>query len=250
MQFIPERQATILARLQRDGRVVSTALAEELEVSVDSIRRDLHELEAAGRLQRVHGGAIRPLPGKTQFLERLEDDEPRRELLAGRAAELIADDQLIAIGGGTTALEWAQALRRDLRATVLTTSLDVASALRTHPAVTVDVLGGRLDRASQTLTGAGTVEQLRAVRPDVCIVSPCWLHLEHGVTLRERAEAEVVKAMIERSRRVIAIAGETKLGWAGPYVVAETEQLDALVTDGPDPVIVEFGRLGIELITP
>jgi DeoR/GlpR family transcriptional regulator of sugar metabolism len=76
------------------------------------------------------------------------------------------------------------------------------------------------------------------------------LHLEHGVTLRERAEAEVVKAMIDRSRRVIAIAGETKLGWAGPYVVGATEQLDALVTDAPEGVTAEFGRLGIELIAP
>jgi DeoR/GlpR family transcriptional regulator of sugar metabolism len=250
VRFIPERQAAIVARLERDGRAVSTELAAELHVSVDSIRRDLQQLEATGRLQRVHGGAVRPLPGKPQFLERLQDDEPRRQVLAGRAAELIADDQLVVIGGGTTALEWARALRSDVRGTVLTTSLDVALALRAHPALTVDVLGGRLDRASQTLTGAGTVEQLRAVRPDVCLVSPCWLHLDHGVTLRERAEAEVVKVMIERSRRVIAIAGETKLGWTGPYVVAETDQLDALVTDGPEPVTAEFARLGIELITP
>jgi DeoR/GlpR family transcriptional regulator of sugar metabolism len=248
--FIPERQAAIVARLQREGRVVSAELAEELRVSIDSIRRDLQELEAEGRVRRVHGGALRPLPGKTRFLERLEDDEPRRQLLAGRAAELIADDQLVVIGGGTTALEWARALRRDIRGTVLTTSLDVAIELRSHPTLTVDVLGGRLDRASQTLTGAGTVAGLRAVRPDVCIVSPCWLHLDHGVTLRERAEAEVVKIMIEQSRRVIAIAGETKLGWTGPYVVAETDRLDALVTDGPERQIVPFGELGIELITP
>jgi DeoR/GlpR family transcriptional regulator of sugar metabolism len=248
VQFIPERHSAILARLQRDGRVVSADLAEELQVSIDSIRRDLQELEASGALKRVHGGALRPLPGLPQFLDRLEDDEPRRQALAGRAAGLIADDQLVAVGGGTTALEWARALRPDLRATVLTSSLDVALALRTHATVTVDLLGGRLDRASQTLTGAGTVEQLRDVRPDVCIVSPCWLHLEHGVTLRDRAEAEVVRTMIERSRRVIAIAGEAKLGWTGPYVVADTEQVDALVTDGPEPVIVEFGRLGIEVL--
>jgi DeoR/GlpR family transcriptional regulator of sugar metabolism len=250
VHFIPERQAAIVARLRRDGRVVSAELAEELRVSIDSIRRDLQELEAAGRVRRVHGGAVRPLPGTPRFLERLEDDEPRRQLLAGRAAELIADDQLVVVGGGTTALAWARALRSDVRATVLTTSLDVALALRSHPTLTVDVLGGRLDRPSQTLTGAGTVEQLGLVRPDVCIVSPCWLHLDHGVTLRERAEAEVVKVMIQRSRRVIAIAGAAKLGWTGPYVVAETDQLDTLVTDGPDLATAEFARLGIEVITP
>ena len=157
MHFSSERHAAILARLDRDGRVVSTTLADELQVSPASIRRDLLELETAGALQRVHGGAVRPLPGNPRFLERLEEEDPGKELVARRAADLLADDQLIAIGGGTTAVTLAQSLRRDLRATVLTSSLDVASALRSHPSVTVDVLGGRLDQASQTLTGADTV---------------------------------------------------------------------------------------------
>ena len=166
-------------------------LAEELDVSIDSIRRDLHELEAVGALQRVHGGAVRPLAGKARFLDRLEEDEPAREAVAARAAELITDGQLVAVGGGTTAVELARALAPELRATVLTSSLDVALELRAHGASPSIVLGGRLDRASQTIVGAGTVEQLRALRPDVCVVSPCWLDLEQGVTLRERAEAEV-----------------------------------------------------------
>ena len=250
MHFSSERQAAILARLDRDGRVVSTTLADELQVSPDSIRRDLQELEAAGALQRVHGGAVRPLAGSPQFLERLEGDDPVKDVLARRTADLLADDQLIALGGGTTAVALARSLRRDLRATVLTSSLDVALALRTHPSMTVDVLGGRLDRASQTLTGAGTVIELERTRPDVCVVSPCWVDLEHGVTLRERAEADVVRTMIERSRRVIAIAPETKLGWTGPYVVADVEHLSALVTDAPEYVAVEYGRLGIELVFP
>jgi DeoR/GlpR family transcriptional regulator of sugar metabolism len=74
------------------------------------------------------------------------------------------------------------------------------------------------------------------------------VHLEYGVTLRERAEAEVARAMIERSRRVIALAPVTKLGWAGPYGVADVEQLSVLVTDAPERVSVEYGRLGIEVV--
>lgn len=247
MHFAQERQATILTRLDRDGRVVSAALAEELEVSIDSIRRDLHELEAVGALQRVHGGAVRPLAGKARFLDRLEEDEPAREAVAARAAELITDGQLVAVGGGTTAVELARALAPELRATILTSSLDVALELRAHERVTVDVLGGRLDRASQTIVGAGPVEQLRAVRPDLCVVSPCWLDLEQGVTLRDRAEAEVMRAMLERSRRVLVIATAAKLAATGPYVVAETKRIDVLVTDAP---AAEYAALGIEVVRP
>ena len=206
MSFAPDRHSEILARLDTSGRVVSATLAEELGVSIDSIRRDLQELEAVGALQRVHGGAVRPLAGKARFLDRLEEDEPAREAVAARAAELITDGQLVAVGGGTTAVELARALR--------------ARAARHHP----HVEPRRRARAARPrarhrrrarrapgprladVVGAGTVEQLRAVRPDVCVVSPCWLDLEQGVTLRERAEAEVVRAMLERSRRVLVIA--------------------------------------------
>ena len=226
---------------------MSAVLAHELDVSIDSIRRDLQELEAVGALQRVHGGAVRPLAGTPRFLDRLEEDEPGREAIAACAAALIADDQLVAVGGGTTAVALAQALRNDLRATILTSSLDVAIALRTCEQVTVDVLGGRLDRTSQTVVGAGAVEQLRAVRPDLCVVSPCWLELEQGVTLRDRAEAEVMRAMIDRSRRVMAIATAGKLGATGPYVVAETKQIDVLVTDAPAD---DYAALGIEVVRP
>jgi DeoR/GlpR family transcriptional regulator of sugar metabolism len=247
VHFAQERQTEILARLERDGRVVSATLAEELGVSIDSIRRDLHELETAGAVRRVHGGAVAPLPGKARFMDRLGDDEPGRDAVAARAATLIADGQLVAIGGGTTALAFARALAPDLRATVLTSSLDVALALRTHPEIAVDVLGGRLDRASQTVTGAAAVEQLRGVRPDLCVVSPCWLDLAEGVTLRDRAEADVLRAMIARSRRVLAAATADKLGVTGPYVVAETARIDVLVTDAPAD---EYAALGIEVVRP
>jgi len=148
---------------------------------------------------------------------------------------------------GTTAVELARALAPELRATILTSSLDVALELRAHERVTVDVLGGRLDRASQTIVGAGPVEQLRAVRPDLCVVSPCWLDLEQGVTLRDRAEAEVMRAMLERSRRVAVIATAAKLAATGPYVVAETKRIDVLVTDAP---AAEYAALGIEVVRP
>jgi DeoR/GlpR family transcriptional regulator of sugar metabolism len=247
LHFARERQAEILARLDREGRVVSATLAEQLDVSIDSIRRDLHELELLGALQRVHGGAVRPLVGKPHYLDRAEDDEPGREALAARAAGLIADDQLVALGGGTTAVALARALRPDLRATVVTSSLDVALALRDHAGVAVDVLGGRLDRASQTLTGIGAVDQLRGVRPDLCFVSPCWLDAEHGVTLRDRAEAEVMRAMLGRARRLVALATGAKLHATGPYVVADTDRLDVLVTDAPAD---DFAALGIEVLHP
>jgi DeoR/GlpR family transcriptional regulator of sugar metabolism len=248
-RFGPERKAAIVTLLKRDGRVVSTSLANEFGVSIDTVRRDLDELEAAGTLKRVHGGAVLPLPGEPRFLDRVEDEEPAKERLAALAAPLLSDGEVIALGGGTTTLQLARSLPADLRATVITASLDVAIALRDHARVSVDVLGGRLDRESQTLTGAGTVDQLRRLRPDVCVVSPCGLDVREGLTLREYEEAQVVTAMLERSRRTIVLASAAKLGAAGPYLVAPAAQVSTLVTDAPEERLAPFRELGLEVVT-
>lgn len=248
-RFGPERQTAIVTLLKRDGRVVSATLAQELGVSIDTVRRDLDELEQRGTLTRVHGGAVLPLPGAPRFEDRVQDDEPGKERLAALAAPLLADGEVIVLGGGTTTLRLARALRPDLRATVLTASVDVALALRDHEGVTVDMPGGRLDRRSQTLTGAGTVDQLRALRPDVCVVSPCGLDVDDGLTLRERDEAQVVAAMVESSRRTIVLASAAKLGTAGPYVVAPAARVDTLVTDAAEERLAPFRELGLEVIT-
>jgi DeoR/GlpR family transcriptional regulator of sugar metabolism len=247
-RFAPERQAWILASLGRDGRVVSTALARELGVSIDTIRRDLDELEAAGELKRVHGGAVRPLPGEPRFVDRLEEDAPAKERLAKLAAPLIADEEVVVLGGGTTMLQLARALAPSLKATAITASVDVAQALRAHAGIAVDVLGGRLDRASQTLTGVATVEQLRRLRPGLCVLSPCGFDVTDGLTLRAGEEAQVVATMIERARRTVVLAGAAKLGTAGPYVVAPAERVDVLVTDAPQERCAPFRDLGIEVI--
>jgi DeoR/GlpR family transcriptional regulator of sugar metabolism len=248
-RFGPERKAAIVVLLKRDGRVVSTSLARELGVSVDTVRRDLDELEDQGILKRVHGGAVVPLPGEPRFLDRVEEEEPTKKRLAALATPLLADGEVIVLGGGTTTLQLARSLRPDLHATVITASLDVAIALRDHARVSVDVLGGRLDRESQTLTGVGTVDQLRRMRPDVCVVSPCGLDVIEGLTLREYEEAQVVTAMLERSRRTIVLASAAKLGTAGPYVVAPAARVNTLVTDAPEDRLAPFRELGLEVVT-
>jgi DeoR/GlpR family transcriptional regulator of sugar metabolism len=248
--FAPERHATILRWLDGEGRVVSADIAARLGVSIDTVRRDLGELEASGALRRVHGGAVRPAPGPQRFVDRLAHDDPAKEVIADLAVELVARGQVIALGGGTTTLLLARRLPRDLEATVITSSPDVALALRDHPAVDVDLLGGRLHRDSQTVTGADTVEQLQAVRPDVCVVSGCGVDREAGVTLREREEAHVVRVMLERSQRAVVLASAEKLGSAGPYVVTSAAGIDVLVTDAPRADLGGYEELGVAVVTP
>src|SRR5690242_6187420 len=142
----PTRQEAILDTLADRGTVSTAEVAERLGVSVDTVRRDLLELETAGRLKRVHGGAVRPAPGPRRFTDRVKQDAGPKAVVGALAARLIQPGAVVAIGGGTTTLELAHRLSPELSATVITAGPDVALALRDLPDVEVIVLGGRLDR--------------------------------------------------------------------------------------------------------
>jgi DeoR/GlpR family transcriptional regulator of sugar metabolism len=248
--FPADRHAEILAALDGAGRVVSADVAAHLGVSIDTVRRDLAELEALGVLRRVHGGAVRPAPGPRRFADRVGREDESRVTIAGLAIGLVPRDGVVAFAGGTTAVLLAQRLPRDLDVAVVTSSPDVALALREHPTVEVDLLGGRLHRASQTVTGGDTIAQLQAMRPDACVVSACGVDPGVGVTFRERDEALVVRTMIARSARSIVLASAGKLGSASPYVVAPASDVDVLVTDAPRAAVAAYERLGVAVVTP
>src|SRR5215207_6638734 len=121
--FPADRHAEILAALDASGRVVSMDVAERLDVSVDTVRRDLAELEALGALKRVHGGAIRP--GMRRFADRLVSDDGSKAAVAELAAGLVAPHTLVVLAGGATVVALARRLPHDLEATVVTSSPDV-----------------------------------------------------------------------------------------------------------------------------
>lgn len=244
----PTRHEAILDSLADHGTVATAELAERLGVSVDTVRRDLLELEAAGQLRRVHGGAVRPAPGPRRFTDRVQQDAGGKAAVGARAARLLRAGDVVAVGGGTTTLELARRIAPDLQATVVTASPDVALALRHLPDVQVVVLGGTLDRTSQTLVGAETIAQIQTLRPDTCIVGACSIHPQLGLTMREREEAQVMRALVERSSRVIALATAEKLGTAAPFVVSE--RVDALVSDAPASALADYAAAGIELVRP
>jgi DeoR/GlpR family transcriptional regulator of sugar metabolism len=244
-----ERREAILRRLEAEGKVRASALSDDLGVSLDTIRRDLAELAAAGLLRRVHGGALPPAsPGPSSFKERLPDDAAAKAAVAAAAVPLIHPGDVVALSGGTTILEFARRLPDGLEATVVATSPDIAVALADHPRLTVDVVGGRLHPQARTVTGAEAVESLRAVRPDVCVLSACSLHPVAGLTLRHREEAAVVRAMVDGAARVLSLTTATKLGSAGPYPVAGLDRIDTLVTDAGDDELGVYTALGIEVV--
>src|SRR5450759_1713634 len=139
-----ERRRSIMQTLQREGKVLASELSKDLQVSEDTIRRDLRELATAGELLRVHGGALPHSTATASFTVRQQQATGAKAAIAQAAIRLIRQDQVIILDGGTTPLQVAQNLPYDLRATVITHSPPVALALAEHPEIEVIVIGGRL----------------------------------------------------------------------------------------------------------
>jgi DeoR/GlpR family transcriptional regulator of sugar metabolism len=244
-----ERRDAILERLRTDGKVVATELSAALDVSPDTVRRDLRELADAGLLRRVHGGALPPAVGAATYATRLEQAPDAKAAIARATVRLLRDGQVILLDAGTTTLEVARHLPPGLAATVITNSPPVAVELAEHKGIEVVVLGGSLAKDAKALVGASTVDALRQVRADVLVLGVCSVHPEIGITALDHQESQVKRAMIANAAEVVAVLSAEKLGSAAPYVIAPIEELTYLVTDEDTPERLDpYRRAGVEVV--
>jgi DeoR/GlpR family transcriptional regulator of sugar metabolism len=230
-----ERQQHILQTLRREGKILASELSAALGISEDTIRRDLRELDDAGLLQRVHGGALPRPTAVGSYRARQQQAPAAKASIAQAATGLFRDGQVIMMDGGTTTLQVATHLPPTLRATVITNSPPIAVALAEHPGVTVEVIGGRLYKDSLVAVGAAAVEALRMIRADLCLLGVCSLHPEIGISVPNLEEVYVKRAMIANAAEVVALADAEKLGTATAFVVAPIHELTHLVTERSVP---------------
>jgi DeoR/GlpR family transcriptional regulator of sugar metabolism len=219
-------------------------------VSHDTVRRDLHELAAAGALRRVHGGALPTAVAPAPYAEREERAVEAKRAIADVAVRRLRPRQVVFLDSGTTTLEVARRLPSELDVTVVTNSPPVATVLASHPRAEVILIGGRMDKDARACVGAATLEGINTVRADVCMLSVCSLHPEIGITTVTLEEAHVKRAMIASSAEVMAVAAADKLGFAAPYVIAPLRELTHLVTErGVSSEQLEpYRALGIEVL--
>ncbi len=245
-----ERRRSIMQTLHRDGKVLASELSKALQVSEDTIRRDLRELAAAGVLQRVHGGALPRSPVTANFTVRQQQASEAKAAIAQAAVRLIRQDQVLILDGGTTALQVAQHLPHDLRATVITHSPPTALALAEHPEIEVIMVGGKLYKHELVTVGAAAVEAFCNIRADLCFLGICSVHPEVGISTLDLEEAYVKRAMIASAAEVVALTSLEKLGTAAPYIIGPLSELTHLVTERSvsDEVLAPYRALGITIV--
>jgi DeoR/GlpR family transcriptional regulator of sugar metabolism len=246
------------ARRDRLGAIVETRRAVRLEelstalgVSQATVRRDLNELAASGRLRRVHGGAV-AVDGRLD--EPLVDVKAmaaaaQKARIAARAVELLAPDDTVYLDSGSTVLAAARLLHGWDRLTVVTNSLPVANELLGR-GPRVILVGGELRERSQAVVGPLTRRLLEDIHVDRALMGTFALSLEDGMTTTDPGEGFTKELVLGRAREVILLADSGKVGTRSLIHAGRLDAVDVLVTDdGIDERAARaIARLGIKVI--
>jgi DeoR family fructose operon transcriptional repressor len=231
--FAAERQQEIM-RLARDsGRVDVLSLAEEFQVTAETVRRDLKALDRAGLVRRVHGGAIPVghLDFEPDLAERDAVAADEKERIARAAlAELPVDGSVI-LDAGTTAARLAAGLPVDSALTVVTHALPVAARLADHPGIALHLVGGRVRHRTRAAVDAWALRAYAEIKADVVFLATNGFSLEGGLTTPDLAEAAVKRAVVGAARRVVLLADSAKFGQQHFARFGDLADVDLLITD-------------------
>ncbi|MDI3421428.1 DeoR/GlpR family DNA-binding transcription regulator [Streptomyces luteolus] len=229
-----ERQREIVRAARRAGSVDVTALAAELGVAKETVRRDLRALEDHGLVRRTHGGAypVESAGFETTLAYRTTMRVPEKRRIAAAAADLLGDAETVFVDEGFTPQLIAEALPTDRPLTVLTASLATANALaEAANDTTVLLLGGRVRPGTLATVDHWTTRMLSGFVVDLAYIGANGISREHGLTTPDPAVSEVKRQAMRAARRHVFAGVHTKFGAVSFCRFAHIGEFEAIVTD-------------------
>lgn len=225
-----ERQAYIIHQINLHNKVLSSDLSVQLNVSEDTIRRDLNELAENGQIIKVYGGAL-----SKSFQFPFQDGnvyaKENKKKIASKALTLINSGMTVLIGGGTTMIELARLIPNDLQCTFFTISPLVAMELAEKDNIEVFLLGGKLSRNTNIVTGSQVINELSDLHVDLCLLGTNSLSIEEGITDSDWEVVQIKRAMIKCSKNLAILSIAEKLNSKQKMRVAPLKEVSYLVTD-------------------
>lgn len=231
------RQLTLLTVVHAQGSVTVEQLAEELGVTLQTVRRDVQRLADEGLLARFHGGVR--VPSSTveniahQQRESLNADGKSR--IARAVAAAVPNDCSLILNIGTTTEAIARALRHHTGLRVITNNLNVASILSTNPQSEVIVVGGVVRGRDQGIVGEAAVDFIRQFKVDIAVIGISGIEADGSLRDYDYREVKVSQTIISHAREVWLAADISKFNRPAMVEVGRLSQIDRLFTDAPPP---------------
>jgi DeoR/GlpR family transcriptional regulator of sugar metabolism len=253
--WVAERHRLILELLGSHQGLTTERFADMLGVSRETVRRDLIELEKAGQLARVHGGAVAaasPDQPEPAYAERTRLRREQKREIGALAAALPQPGDACLLDAGSTTLALAEALALRPGITVITNSLEAARVLGSRAGHDVRLLGGRLDQDVPATYGDEAIAEVSRLHVEWAFVSPVSFSAEGGAMDYVWHEAAMARAMLGRAARRVLLADASKLGQTSRIQVCAAADVDVLVTDhGAATTLLEAMRLaGVRTVLP
>src|SRR5258708_3520701 len=240
--FMPaERQKEIRERIRKHGRVLGTDLAREFSTCEDTIRRALRDLAGRGLCARVYGGALAISPASGTAIQRRGEAVDRKLALGEKMASIVQPGQFVFIDAGSTNLAVARSLPRGIGVTVATHDPTIASVLADRTDLTLITLGGQVNPLIGAAVDGQALRQILEIRPDLLILGLCAIDADNGIAAFHSEDAQMKRALLERSgSAAIAVLNE-KLSASAPFHVSAVDVVADLVVEADAPKQVMSG---------
>ena len=248
---LPERHELIMNMLRESGSITVTALAERLNVSEVTIRKDLNLLEEKKILYRTHGSAVLVNPYiNDRHVNEKEKQSVREKHAIGRfAAELVTPSDTILIASGTTMMALAREIEVKEHLTAITAAINVAMILAKNKNIDIIQLGGILRNSSVSAVGPYAEDMLRNFSCSKLFIGVDGIDSEFGLTTTNLMEAELNRVMIGSVQKVIVLADSSKFGRKGFAKICDITAVNQVITDSriPEHAYRELTEAGIEV---
>ena len=245
-----ERFKFILSALKENGKVNYGELSENLDISEDTVRRDIEYLHSNGLLWKVRGGAIPLNKNPLAFEDRTGYHSEEKETIALKAQSMLKKGMTVFMDGGTTVCAVAEKFPLDSSFRVITNNMALLPILSRLKGVEVIVLGGIMDHNTETNVGTKTSEDVKQYVADLYLMGTCAISVKFGITAAVREDGAVKKAMLGSAKTKVVLCDSKKIGTVEPFTVCGLEEIDILVTELPsdDVKLDELRFQNIKLI--
>lgn len=252
---VEDRRAQIVRIVQENQRVAVDDLAAALAISRETIRRDLNELAAQGRLRKIHGGATLADPrligadAEGAFQTRLLENTAAKRAIARSAVQLFEPGDTLFVDTGTTTLFFAEELAAARGLTIITNSAAIAALAARGNANTTYLIGGEYRSESSENLGPLTVEQIGRFHANNAVIAIGSVETD-GVFDFDLKEADVARAMIAQSRSVTVLADASKFGRGGLIKITPLANIGRIVTESrpPKDIAAALKNAGVAVI--
>ena len=233
---IPVRQGEILDFARKSGRVGVEQLADQFNVTPQTIRKDLNDLCIRGLLHRVHGGAVVSSGvSNVGYGARRNLAADAKQRIGRNAAALIPDNCSIVINIGTTTEQVALALRSRFGLRVITNNINVVNILHGHRDIEVIVIGGVVRHSDGGVVGESAIDFIQQFKVDYAIIGASAIEADGSLLDYDFSEVKVAQAIIRNARHTILVADSMKFERSAPVRIGHLSMVGTIVTDKPLP---------------